>query len=230
MNPSSSAKPRVALLEPEALLRGLLVEALSHEGCDVRVACRDHWDFLGRLAVEQSDVSIMDFQAIEKSGLSQRELPTLLQALRRYHPGLGLIVLADARNRAVVELCCRERVHGCLDRDNLPLDELKSAVVRAAAGERMLPLQVLKEEFAMRARPPRRDIDPLLQCLSPREHEVLRHIAAGLDNLKVSALLGISERTVKSHVSSLYRKLGADNRTELALWALRSGVQPSLHA
>jgi DNA-binding NarL/FixJ family response regulator len=55
--------------------------------------------------------------------------------------------------------------------------------------------------------------------LTPREREVLGHIAHGADNLKIAALLTISERTVKAHVTSLFKKLGAENRVELALAA-----------
>jgi DNA-binding NarL/FixJ family response regulator len=61
-------------------------------------------------------------------------------------------------------------------------------------------------------------------ALSEREREVLGHVAAGADNLKIAALLGITERTVKAHVSAVYRKLGADNRVELAMAGLKLGA------
>jgi DNA-binding CsgD family transcriptional regulator len=62
--------------------------------------------------------------------------------------------------------------------------------------------------------------------LTPRELEVLRCVAEGMDNLKIAALLSVSERTVKAHVSSLFRKLGIENRTELALWGHNLGLLP----
>ncbi|MBX5482919.1 MAG: response regulator transcription factor [Myxococcaceae bacterium] len=58
---------------------------------------------------------------------------------------------------------------------------------------------------------------PLISRLSPRERDVLRFVAAGMDNLTIAAHLGISERTVKTHVSALYRKLAQENRAQLAL-------------
>jgi DNA-binding NarL/FixJ family response regulator len=51
-------------------------------------------------------------------------------------------------------------------------------------------------------------------------------VAGGADNLKIAAHLQIAERTVKSHVTQLYRKLGAENRTQLALRACHLGVRP----
>ncbi len=63
-----------------------------------------------------------------------------------------------------------------------------------------------------------------LQSLTPRECEVLVHVADGQDNLKIAVQLGITERTVKAHVGALLRKLGAENRVQLAVLAIRAGV------
>jgi DNA-binding CsgD family transcriptional regulator len=60
--------------------------------------------------------------------------------------------------------------------------------------------------------------------LSAREREVLDILASGADNLKMSAMLGISERAVKAHITSLFEKFGVQNRTELALLACHAGL------
>lgn len=67
----------------------------------------------------------------------------------------------------------------------------------------------------------------LIKKISPREKEVLSLVGTGADNLKIAALLGVSERTVKAHVSSMYLKIGAENRVELALIALRLRLRPA---
>lgn len=68
---------------------------------------------------------------------------------------------------------------------------------------------------------------PPAAALSPRELEVLAHIRAGSDNLRIAAVLGITERTVKAHVHSLYRKLRVENRVQMALEAEgRLGASP----
>lgn len=56
---------------------------------------------------------------------------------------------------------------------------------------------------------------------TPREREVLDHIADGASNSKIATALGVSEKTVSVHVSSLLRKVGTESRTELALWSLQ---------
>jgi DNA-binding NarL/FixJ family response regulator len=61
-------------------------------------------------------------------------------------------------------------------------------------------------------------------ALTAREREVLDILVTGADNLKVAVLLGISERAVKAHLSSLFEKFGVENRTELALLACHAGL------
>jgi DNA-binding NarL/FixJ family response regulator len=60
--------------------------------------------------------------------------------------------------------------------------------------------------------------------LTTREREVLDVLVNGADNLKIAAVLGVSERAVKSHITSLFEKFGVENRTELALFACHAGL------
>ncbi len=62
--------------------------------------------------------------------------------------------------------------------------------------------------------------------LTPRQRDVLRWLAVGSDNLKIAAELGVGERAVKLHVTSLLKRFALDNRTELALLAWRAGFRP----
>ncbi|NLY10203.1 MAG: response regulator transcription factor [Firmicutes bacterium] len=62
------------------------------------------------------------------------------------------------------------------------------------------------------------------QNLTPREREVLKLIAKGMTNSEIAETLFISKHTVKNHVSNIYRKLGADDRTQIALLAIRKGL------
>ena len=59
--------------------------------------------------------------------------------------------------------------------------------------------------------------------LSPREMEILQHIARGQSNKEVAYALGISRQTVKNHMTSILRKLAVNDRTQAALYAVRRG-------
>jgi DNA-binding NarL/FixJ family response regulator len=63
----------------------------------------------------------------------------------------------------------------------------------------------------------------LLVPLSPREMEILQHIAQGKSNKEIAYELGISRQTVKNHMTSILRKLAVNDRTQAAIYALRRG-------
>lgn len=66
--------------------------------------------------------------------------------------------------------------------------------------------------------------DPLVDPLTDREAEVLQLLARGMANKQIALELGISEHTVKFHISSIYTKLGAGNRTEAVRLGVRRGL------
>jgi len=68
-----------------------------------------------------------------------------------------------------------------------------------------------------------KDIESLMTPLSPRETEILRHIAEGISNKRIAHALGISEQTIKNHITSIMRKLNANDRTHAVVLAMRRG-------
>ena len=101
-----------------------------------------------------------------------------------------------------------------------PRAELFAAVRTVAAGGSLLTA-VASSVVLRRVRGEMPAGGPLL---TPREREVLEALARGLGNKQIAAGLGVSERTVKFHVSSLFAKLGAGNRTEAVTIAARAGL------
>ena len=98
-------------------------------------------------------------------------------------------------------------------------DELLRAIRAAARGE--APLSPRAAQALLSAR---REPSPLA-ALSEREQEVLGLVAAGLSNKQIAARLGISEKTVKSHLTRVFREIGVFDRTQAALWAQRQGIE-----
>ncbi len=102
-------------------------------------------------------------------------------------------------------------------------DELADAVRRVAEGDAVFSPRLagfVLDAFSGTASLPPAEVDPELDQLSPREREVLRHIARGYLYKEIALRLGISSKTVEAHVSAVLRKLQLSNRHELSRWAV----------
>ena len=84
--------------------------------------------------------------------------------------------------------------------------------------------RIERAEMTVAVPAPVRSIEPLLESLTGREHEVLALVADGLPNRDIAAALGISEHTVKFHLASIFGKFAVSTRTEAVQRGLRLGV------
>ena len=101
--------------------------------------------------------------------------------------------------------------------------ELVDAVRRVAEGDAVFSPRLagfVLDAFSGAASLPPAEVDPELDLLSPREREVLRHIARGYLYKEIALRLSISQKTVEAHVSAVLRKLQLSNRHELSRWAV----------
>ena len=126
-------------------------------------------------------------------------------------------LLADWAARAL-----RSGVKAILPRDS-GMDEILSAIQAAHAGLVLLDAEVT-QTLAARIPTPAVHPAPALDDLTPREVEVLRMLAEGLGNREMAGRLGISDHTVKFHISSILDKLGASTRTEAVTMGIRVGI------
>jgi two-component system, NarL family, response regulator YdfI len=101
--------------------------------------------------------------------------------------------------------------------------EIRAAIKAAAEGLLVLHPDFAERSLAVPSAPGRR-VDPTEHTLSPREHEVLNLLAAGLGNKQIASQLNISEHTVKFHVTSIFNKLNASSRAEAVAIGARRGL------
>ena len=139
-------------------------------------------------------------------------------ALAKVRPEVAVIVLATNADRERVLAAVEAGAAGYLPKDATP-DELARAVRAAAQGE--LP-HALRTALALVAAPPGRA--PQASLLTPREREVLTLVGRGLANKQIARWLGISEKTVKTHLGRAFQRIGVTDRTQAALWAERDGL------
>ncbi|HEX7113757.1 MAG TPA: response regulator transcription factor [Steroidobacter sp.] len=214
---------RIAVAAASSLARAGLAAALREASSLELVSTLPLNGMLGSMA---SDLGL-DVLLVELPPENEGEWEGELAALAVTIAPAGLMVLASARASSV-EWCSSivsAGVRGVIRRDATP-ETLVAAIVCAAAG-----LTVMEGAAAM-TRPMRvapqssRIADPRTghRALTPREREVLALLAEGLALKLVAARLGISEHTVKTHVGSLYEKLGASSRAEAIMEAARRGL------
>ena len=223
-----SERIRVAILEDQQVFRECLVAVLEGAGMEVVGSYAQTAPFLARLREAPPDVAVLDLR-LEVPGRDEAASGlTALQCLHDFYPGVKSLVISAEQEMAVVEQCLHIGAAGYLWKQNVGLNEVVEAVRRVASGERLLPVGLSWASPFQGFQQQRQDEGSTggeLGKLTMREREVLGYIAAGADNLKIAACLGITERTVKAHITSIYKKLGPENRTQLAVLACQLGVQ-----
>ncbi len=128
---------------------------------------------------------------------------------------IPVILLMDPSSSSLANSALRSGIRGAISSDATP-QELESAVNAVYAG-----LAVATADFLLELHP---FAEQLLEPLSARELEVLDQLAEGLSNKLIAHRLNISEHTVKTHVASIFAKLGASSRTEAVSQAIRRGL------
>ncbi|NJP96959.1 response regulator transcription factor [Nonomuraea sp. FMUSA5-5] len=180
-------------------------------------------DAVCQARAHRPDVALMDIRMPGLDGLAATE------RILREVPGCRVIVVTTFDTDEHVFEALRLGASGFLTKD-VRADELRGAVRSVAAGGALLSPGVTRrviERFAHR--PPRaHDAQARLSGLTPREHEILKLVAAGHSNGDIARRLFISPHTVKTHVTHLINKLGLRDRTQLAILAYETDlVRPS---
>jgi DNA-binding NarL/FixJ family response regulator len=174
-----------------------------------------------RLAGElRPDVILMDLRMPDLEGAEATA------QIVEHHPSMRVLALTVESDDAAVASAVRAGACGFLAKDT-PVDEVVAAVRAAARGAAWLSPRAA-EVVLGRLRTAQSDNGPdqaALDQLSPRELDVLRLIARGLDNATIANQLNISARTAKNHVSSILAKLGLSSRIQAAIYAVRSGLE-----
>ncbi len=165
-----------------------------------------------RMARElEPDVVLMDLLMPVMDGIAATE------AIRTELPDVEVLALTSVLEDASVSGAVRAGAIGYLLK-NTEADELKRAIKAAAEGQ----VQLAPEAAARLMREVRAPESP--EALTERETEVLKLLALGKANKQISRSLFVEEKTVKTHVSSILRKLGVRSRTQAALHAVRTGL------
>jgi DNA-binding NarL/FixJ family response regulator len=191
----------------------------------VGLAC-DGKEAIALSADRDPDVVLMDLQMPRVDGIEAT------QAISRTDDGPNVVVLTSFSDRRRVTEALDSGAVGYLLKDAEP-DELLAGIRAAAGGGSPLAPRVataLVEERRSGATgdtgagPGTGAPGPTGPAMSEREREVLALVGAGVANKQIAYRLGISPKTVKSHLSHIFRQIGVKDRLQAALWARRHGL------
>jgi DNA-binding NarL/FixJ family response regulator len=202
---------RVVLADDHGVIRdglGRLIAAL--DDIELVGTAADGVEAVDRCAELAPDVVLMDLDMPRLDGI---------EATRRVledRPRTAVLVLTSFSDRARILGAIEAGACGYLLKD-VAADEVAEGIRAAARGESPIDPRAARTILTARAEP-----DPGAE-LSGREAEVLALLVEGLANKLIARRLEISEKTVKTHLTSIFRTLGVTDRTQAALWAERHG-------
>lgn len=209
---------RVQIVDDHQLIRQALRAVLDDEGLCVVAESADGEAALADAARTQPDVVLMDLSMPAMSG---ERATAALQALP--NPP-RVVVLTSYTEESRVQAALTAGAVGYLLKDSEP-ETIVGAVRAAHAGGAPLDPRVAATLLPSRGRatlPTPSSSVPA--SLTPRETEVLTLLGHGLANKQIASRLGITEATVKAHLSSIFRQTNTTDRTSAALWARDHGL------
>jgi DNA-binding NarL/FixJ family response regulator len=192
--------------------QGISVLLSVHEDMAVAGEAADGEQTLILAAELKPDVLLLDLKLPGLDGLA------VLGQLSERSPATRALVLTSAADRSAVSLALRAGAAGFLYKDVDP-DALVRAIRSVHDGHTLVAGEVAD---VLSERPSGRG----LPALTRREREVLALLAEGQSNREIGRSLGVSEKTIKTHVSSVLAKLGVADRTQAAVLAIRQTDMP----
>jgi DNA-binding NarL/FixJ family response regulator len=205
---------RVLLADDHGLVRAGLQELLAGAP-DIQVvgAAAGGREAVALAARERPDVVLMDLSMPDLDGIAAT------CRIQEESPASEVVVLTSFSDRERILDALDAGAIGYLLKDADP-DELLRAIRAAAVGDSPLSPKAARHLVVSR----RRKATPDGAAMTDREREILHLLAEGHPNKVIARTLGISEKTVKNHVSRIFQAIGVTDRTQAALWMQRRSV------
>lgn len=190
---------KVLIADDQTLFRtGLARMLASDPRVEVVGQAKDGIEAVDQALAHKPNVVLMDLQMPRLTGIEAT------RRLRRESPRVNVLALSAFADKALVREALASGAKGFVDK-NITVEEMIERIL--AFGTKP----------AARARKPR-------IAMTPRELHVIKQVASGLSNKQIARRLGISEKTVRNHLSRAFNKLEATNRTEAVMNAMRMGL------
>jgi len=204
---------RLIIADDHPLFRGALREAVAGLFQDVEIAEAGSFDDVTKLLERGGDVDLilLDLTMPGVRGFSG------LMYLRAQYPSVPIVVVSANDDPSVIRRCMDFGASGFIPK-TLGIEDMRGAIARVFEGGIWTPPDV---ELGAGSDAETADLMSRLASLTPQQVRVLMMLSEGLLNKQIAYELGVSEATVKAHVSAILQKLGVESRTQAVIAASR---------
>lgn len=216
---SRQSKIRVLVVDDHPLMREALTAAIDDEpDMEVVGEAADGSAAVAQAQQLQPDVTVMDLFMPTCSGLEA------MAQIQRAQPGARVLALTSSQDDAMLAAALEAGALGYLVKDS-PRTEILHAIREVSQGNAFFPPYIaskLARLSSAHKTAPEAEVD----MLTPRERDVLAHIAQGASNKQIAEQLGLSESTVRTHVQHILDKLHLENRNQAILYGAHLPLSP----
>lgn len=204
------------LADDHILMREGIRQLLEFDGSiSVIAEASDGEECLLQLTKTKPDVLLLDINMPKKNGIE------VLEEIKKKHINVKVLILTVHNETEYLLRAVDIGVDGYILKDS-ESSELKKAINAVVSGENYIQPNLIP---ALNSRLISRDIDKdKIDLLTKRELEVLVQVANGMFNKEIATSLNISERTVKNHISNIFKKIDVSDRTQAAVFAIKNDI------
>jgi NarL family two-component system response regulator YdfI len=209
---------RVLITDDHLIVReGLRLILETVDGIEIAGEASDGAECLALVPECKPDVILMDLQMPRMDGI------TAIGHLRSQFPEIAIVILTTYNEDDLMIRGLQAGARGYLLKDT-NRENLLDTIQAAAKGETLLKPEILARVLAARPASIPGPVHPVDSTLTERELEVLQSAARGERNKEIAYKLGITERTVKAHLASIYQKFNVDSRAAAVAVAAQKGL------
>ena len=207
---------KIMLADDHALMREGIRKLLEFDGSmEVIEQASDGFECLDKLKNVHPDILLLDINMPGMNGIE------VLEDLKSRKDPLKVLVLTVHSEVEYLVKAVDIGADGYILKDS-GSTELKQAINLIMSGETYIQPSLIP---ALNSRLINRDVDKeKLESLTKREVEILAQVASGMFNKEIAVNLSISERTVKNHISNIFKKIDVSDRTQAAVFAIRNNI------
>ncbi|AWC25529.1 response regulator transcription factor [Aminobacter sp. P9b] len=209
---------KFVIADDHPLFRGALKQAIAGLGDVSSVLEAGDFESVKALVAAHDDIDIvlLDLSMPGASGLSG------LISLRGIHATVPVVIVSAHDDPETIRRALELGASGFISK-SASMDDIRSAIEAVLSGEITAPGDI---DLGVERDPEISDLIKRLQSLTPQQTRVLGMLAEGLLNKQIAYELGVSEATIKAHVSAILQKLGVDSRTQAVILLSKIGGEP----